>query len=89
MRFSLITKLAVIALLVSSGTALNAQQTTSMYSAQDAVRVNIENGNMSGFVFQNLHDKQNRVPARVTLASGQKVLATQITDQNGSFRSIT
>lgn len=86
MRFSLLTSLAVFTIVMSFGTCLIANEPTdSPEVPDDAIRVSLNNGSMSGFVFQNRQDKQNRVPAKVSLASGQKIIDTQLTDENGKF----
>lgn len=86
MRSSLISKMTAFAIVMSIATGLMANEPNdSPEVPADAIRVNLSEGAMTGFVFQNVQDQQKPVPAKVTLASGKKIVDSQVTDENGQF----
>ena len=85
MRFPLLLT-AALTVVMSLCTGLLANEPNEEPAVpSSAIRVNLSEGTMTGFVFQNVQDQQKPVPAKVTLASAKEIVDSQITDENGMF----
>ncbi|MEM9941942.1 MAG: hypothetical protein AAF939_10155 [Planctomycetota bacterium] len=75
------------ALIAGFATTTMATEPGKAVAASTAVNVSLDkNGTLTGFAFFNKNDRQNPVPAKVTLASDGETMYTGVAGEDGVFR---